>query len=94
MLHLRYPSLLVKFAQRLHELAGASGEAAIESLVIMGDFPDYTLARWETCHRNMREFFDAIVLGAYDAGKVRRFLFGSTAQKILDSTDVPLIFGV
>jgi nucleotide-binding universal stress UspA family protein len=37
---------------------------------------------------------DAIVLGAYDAGKVRRFLFGSTAQKILDNCDIPLIFGV
>jgi len=37
---------------------------------------------------------DAIILGAYDAGKVRRFLFGSTAQKILDNTDIPLIFGI
>ena len=37
---------------------------------------------------------DAIVLGAYDAGKVRRVLFGSTAQKILDNCDIPLIFGI
>lgn len=37
---------------------------------------------------------DCIVLGAYDAGKLRRFLFGSTAQKILDQATVPLIFGI
>jgi nucleotide-binding universal stress UspA family protein len=37
---------------------------------------------------------DAIVLGAYDVGKVRRFLFGSTAQKIIESSTVPLIFGI
>jgi nucleotide-binding universal stress UspA family protein len=37
---------------------------------------------------------DAIVLGAYDAGKVRRLLFGSTAQKILEQSDIPLIFGI
>jgi nucleotide-binding universal stress UspA family protein len=37
---------------------------------------------------------DAIVLGAYDAGKVRRMLFGSTAQKIIEQSKVPLIFGI
>ncbi len=37
---------------------------------------------------------DAIVLGAYDAGKVRRMLFGSTAQKIIKRSKVPLIFGI
>jgi nucleotide-binding universal stress UspA family protein len=37
---------------------------------------------------------DTIVLGAYDAGKVRRFLFGSTAKKIMEETDIPLIFGI
>lgn len=37
---------------------------------------------------------DAIVMGAYDAGKVRRMLFGSTAQKILEHSKVPLIFGI
>jgi len=37
---------------------------------------------------------DAIVLGAYDAGKVRRMLFGSTAQKILEQSSVPLVFGI
>lgn len=37
---------------------------------------------------------DAIVLGAYDASKVRRLLFGSTAQKILSNSNVPLIFGI
>ena len=36
---------------------------------------------------------DAIVLGAYDVGKVRRVLFGSTAQRILDRATVPLVFG-
>ena len=36
---------------------------------------------------------DAIVLGAYDVGKVRRVLFGSTAQRILDRAKVPLVFG-
>ena len=36
---------------------------------------------------------DAIVMGAYDVGKVRRILFGSTAQRILDRANVPLMFG-
>jgi nucleotide-binding universal stress UspA family protein len=36
---------------------------------------------------------DAIVMGAYDVGKVRRILFGSTAQRILDRANVPLVFG-
>ncbi len=37
---------------------------------------------------------DAIVLGAYDVGKVRRLLFGSTAKKLLDRSDIPLLFGI
>jgi len=37
---------------------------------------------------------DAIVMGAYDTGKVRRMLFGSTAQRILEQSKVPLIFGI
>jgi hypothetical protein len=64
-LHLRYPSLIAKFAQRLNRLAGASGEAAIDTLVLMGDIPDYTLASWETCHQNLRQLFDAILLGSF-----------------------------
>jgi len=36
---------------------------------------------------------DAIVMGAYDVGKVRRVLFGSTAQRILDRATVPIVFG-
>jgi len=37
---------------------------------------------------------DCIVLGAYDVGKVERLLFGSTAKKILDRADIPLLFGI
>jgi nucleotide-binding universal stress UspA family protein len=36
---------------------------------------------------------DAIVLGAYDVGSVRRLLFGSTAQRILQRSKIPLLFG-
>jgi nucleotide-binding universal stress UspA family protein len=36
---------------------------------------------------------DAIVLGAYDVGSVRRLLFGSTAQRILEHSKIPLLFG-
>ncbi len=40
-----------------------------------------------------QEKADAIVLGAYDVGTVRRLLLGSTAQRILDHSTIPLIFG-
>lgn len=37
---------------------------------------------------------DAIVMGAYDVGKVERFLWGSTAKKILDKSEIPVVFGI
>jgi UDP-2,3-diacylglucosamine pyrophosphatase LpxH len=64
-LHTRYPRIMVEFAERLNGLAGANGETTIDTLVLMGDIPDYTLASWETCHRNLRQFFDAILLGRF-----------------------------
>ncbi len=36
---------------------------------------------------------DAIVLGAYDVGKMRRLLFGSTALRLLKQAKIPLAFG-
>lgn len=37
---------------------------------------------------------DAILLGAYDVGKVRRLLLGSTAQRLLERTNIPMLFGI
>lgn len=36
----------------------------------------------------------AIVLGPYDVGSVRRLLLGSTAATILEETKIPLLFGI
>ncbi|MCA9671164.1 MAG: universal stress protein [Myxococcales bacterium] len=37
---------------------------------------------------------DALVLGAYDAGRVRRIFLGSVAQTVLAESKVPLLFGI
>lgn len=62
----RYPKLITEFAKSLNELASRSEPREIETLIVMGDFVDYTLASYHQCHTNSVEFFDAILTGKFN----------------------------